>query len=195
MSTSSIDLIRQLARRLDARFWLQIREKDLDGGELFRFAESIQRAMRGTDAHLLINTRADVARCLGPKVGVQLPESGLSVDAARMVLSDEAPIGCSVHDLEGAKRAVDAGADLITLAPIHAVPGKGPGLGLDRLNEVGAALVGHCLVFALGGVVPAVLDDLMGCEIDGVAAIRSVWRNELVNAHAFLLKEAPPGPT
>ncbi len=60
---------------------VQLREKDLPGGELLELASSLLEAIGGR-AKLIVNERADVALAVGAQ-GVQLGEDALPVSAAR----------------------------------------------------------------------------------------------------------------
>ena len=82
---------------------VQVREKDLPGGELLRLTESLLKAIEGS-AKLIVNDRADVAQAAGAS-GVQLGEDGLPVSAARMIAGSGALIGRSVHSVSAAVQA------------------------------------------------------------------------------------------
>jgi thiamine monophosphate synthase len=125
---------------------------------------------------------------------VQLPESGLPLEAVRRYAGTERILGRSVHDLAGAQEAAAQGADIVIAAPVFEVPGKGPALGLNGMKKMHEAIQGRALLFALGGIEQHKLDELSPF-VDGFAAIRSIWRNDLVHAPVFLLDQSPPGPT
>ena len=57
----------------------------------------------------------------------------------------------SCHSWEEAKSAYEGGADWMTYSPIFASPGKGEGIGLDKLNEIAGKI--KCPIVALGGII------------------------------------------
>ena len=129
---------------------------------------------------LMINGRVDVARCFLPSVGVQLPERGLAPDQARKILGGGVTIGASRHTAVDARRAVDVGADLVTLSPIFESPGHGEPLGLDVLTTavelVGRNREADADLYALGGLSAENAKAVWATGVAGIAAIRAAWR-------------------
>jgi thiamine-phosphate pyrophosphorylase len=149
---------------------VQLREKDLGGRELFALAESLVPVCRAAGAKLLVNDRVDVALAVGAD-GVHVPEDGMPVAVARGLLGAGAIVGVSAHSAEGAAARGDA--DLVLLAPIWDVPGKGAPLGVAALREARRGVAG--MLIALGGVTPARAAEARQAGADGVAVIRAVW--------------------
>ena len=146
----------------------QIREKDLDGGPLLRFA----RELAAFGSEVWLNDRVDVALAAGA-AGVQLPEHGLSLADAR-ALGGALQFGCSRHSPAGAIEAARAGADVVQLGPIWSTPSKQgliDPLGTDALElRLGVPLV------AVGGIdSPARARDAVRAGADAVAVIRAAW--------------------
>ncbi|MYC36487.1 MAG: thiamine phosphate synthase, partial [Chloroflexi bacterium] len=146
----------QLAQRVSAAVsggvgLVQLRAKELPGGQLLSLTSELKAAIGGRAA-LIVNERVDVAAAAVAD-GVQLGEEALPVTEARKLLPNGALIGRSVHSVEGAVRAEAAGADVLvvgTMFPTGSHPGvdpAGPGrmrgtyqrcsitlIGLGRLN-------------------------------------------------------------
>lgn len=77
----------------------------------------------------------------------------------------------SAHSLEDAQNAQHLGADMVTLSPIFASPGKGEALGLESLRDTCRAL--SIPVIALGGVTDeAKIEDVRQAGAEGFASIR-----------------------
>src|SRR5262249_42825961 len=100
--------------------WIQIREKDLCGGENLELARSALDSIRGRAPHtrIIINDRVDVALTAGAG-GVHLSENGFSVSDARRLGDRFAHdsgktldflIGVSCHSLSAALGATRDGA-------------------------------------------------------------------------------------
>ena len=194
MSDTALELLRRTAANLGHRFWVMVREKDLDGQALYEFAKAIESCLHGTQAKLLINQRLDVAISLGPKVGVHLPETGLPTAVVRDLVGPHRTIGRSIHDSQGAKLAVDDGVDLLTIAPVFEVAGKGPAIGIQGLKKIRRLIPASTLLFGLGGLDQANCRSIQS-HVDGFAAIRAFWTNNLGPDRDFLLDQSPPGPT
>ena len=121
---------------------VQLREKDLHGAQLLDLAQRVRRAI-GDRALLVINERIDVATAL-PADGAQLGEDAIPVPAARRILGSDMLIGRSVHSVEGAKQALQDGADFLvvgTMFPSRSPPWRGTGRASTGETGNGAMLI------------------------------------------------------
>ena len=139
---------------------VQLREKDLEGGELYRLAAQLRDLTTRYTARLLINDRLDVALAVGAD-GVHLGQTSLPVSTARQLLGPDKLIGVSTHSPDEITAA--QGADFVVFGPVYFTPSKagyGQPQGLARLRQA----VGHSPVpvFAIGGI-----------QADRIAAVRS----------------------
>lgn len=161
------------ARNAGADF-IQVREKDLDGGPLLAFV----RAVMATGVPVIVNDRVDVALAAGA-FGVHLPERGLAIADARALGARF--VGVSRHTLDGVRDALDA--DLIQLGPIWATPGKGEPLGPRMLEDARQILDlagSRAKLVAVGGIeTRARIATARRAGADGVAAIRAAWSGAL----------------
>ena len=155
---------------------VQLRERDLPSDALFALAKNI-REITKSRALLLVNDRVDVALAVGAD-GVQLPESGLPVEAVRRVAWDRLLIGRSVHDVEGAVAAEAEGADLLIAGSVFSTdshPGRLPeGIELlHKLSEhVGVPYLG------IGGVTAENVCAVMEARASGAAVITAVTKSD-----------------
>jgi thiamine-phosphate pyrophosphorylase len=153
---------------------VQLREKDLDGCQLFELAGELRNVTLEFGAKLLINDRVDIAVAVGAD-GVHLGRSSLPVSVARRILGSTRLIGYSAHGLEEARQAEHDGADFITFGPVFATPSKaayGEPLGLERLAEVVRNLA--IPVFALGGVKLLSAGTVLSAGARGIALISAI---------------------
>ena len=168
---------------------VQLREKDLSGRELFRLAERMRKLTEGYGARLLINDRADVAMGVGAD-GVHLGVLSIPPREARRFLGPQAVIGCSAHNAEELREAEMGGADFVTFGPVYPTPSKrpfGPPVGIPALAS--ACRTAGIPVFALGGVGPGNLEEVMRAGSFGIALISGI-----VAAAAALKEYFAPGP-
>jgi thiamine-phosphate pyrophosphorylase len=153
---------------------VQLREKDLAAGQLFELAVELRQLTSEYGAKLLINDRIDVALAVDAD-GVHLGKGGLPVAEARRILGNSRLIGYSAHSTDEAARAQLDGADFVTLGPVYHTPSKAPygePLGLNALTE--AAGVVTIPVFALGGVKPSSVAEVLSAGARGVALISAI---------------------
>ncbi len=130
---------------------VQLREKDLDGGDLLALAEPLVADCHEAGAQLLVNDRIDVALAAGAD-GVVLPSDSFPTEVARRLLGRGATVGRSTHGAEEVERAARAGCDFVLFGPVYATPAKaafGPPQGIERLREASARGIG---TFAVGGL-------------------------------------------
>jgi len=163
------DLARALAAGGDANLALHARGHALSGREAFDLAG---RLTAYPPARLFVNDRLDVALAVRA-AGVQLGRGSLRPEDARRC-DPEWWIGVSVHDLDEAESARDAGADYLLVGPVFATashPDRMP-LGLTRLEEIIALGV---KVIAIGGVTVDRAREVKAAGAWGVAAIRALW--------------------
>jgi thiamine-phosphate pyrophosphorylase len=149
---------------------VQLREKDLPGGELLELARRLLPVCRSAKAPMLVNERVDVAKAARAD-GVHLPARGLPLREVREMLGPGALIGQSCHEPAEVARAAAGGADLALFGPIWATPGKDP-QGVERLRE--AAKGAKLPVFAVGGVTARNAKLALRAGAHGVACIRAV---------------------
>jgi thiamine-phosphate pyrophosphorylase len=151
---------------------VQLRDKDLAGGDLLRMARALEAICGPAGQPLVVNDRLDVAVAAGT-AGAHLPSAGVPPAEARRLLGPRALVGVSCHSAEDVARAQAGGADFATFGPVFETPSKrqyGPPVGLARLAE--AARLGLPL-YGLGGVDAGNAGEVMAVGAHGVAAIRA----------------------
>lgn len=157
---------------------LQIRERDLNGRQLFSLTSRIADIARPHNTRILINDRADIAAaCAG--VGVHITTRSLPVAVVRKTFGDELLIGASTHSMEEARKAADGGANFIVFGPIFATESKqiyGEPVGLEALQQVTRQL--QIPVLALGGIKLSNFKDTLTAGAKGIAAISLFTDND-----------------
>jgi thiamine-phosphate pyrophosphorylase len=152
---------------------IQMREKEMGGGDLVRLTRAVLEAVRGTDCRVVVNGRLDVALAAGAH-GVHLPGDGLPAAQARRLAPPPALLGVSAHTPAEVVAAGQAGADYVFYGPVFATashPGT-VGIGADGLQ---AALdVAQVPVWAIGGIDPVSVAGLGHLSLAGVACIRAL---------------------
>ena len=98
---------------------VQLREKDLEGGELYHLALTLRDLTSRYQAQLLINDRIDVALAVEAD-GIHLGQTSFPVPTARQLLGPGKLIGVSTHSQEEIDAAREA--DFLLFGPVY-VPG------------------------------------------------------------------------
>ena len=173
------DIVSAVGEALEAgaRF-VQLREKDLDGGELLRLARRLRAITRDYGALLIVNDRVDVA-LLAEADGVHLGKNGFSPVDAREALGEERLVGVSTHNVAEALEAQRGGADFITLGPVYPTPSKahyGESVGIRTLKEVAEKVA--IPVYAIGGIKRDKVEEVLKAGASGIAVISAVFASK-----------------
>jgi len=172
---------------------VQLREKEMPGGELLDLALRLKEVTQGR-ALLFVNERVDVALACGAD-GVQLGERALPVAAAQRLSGGELLIGRSVHSLERAIEASEAGADILMIGAIFATashPGTRPA-GVGLIQEIASRV--NLPLIGIGGIEADNAAQVMEAGATGVAVIRSVLAAPDPEKAARAIRQAITGPS
>jgi thiamine-phosphate pyrophosphorylase len=127
--------------------WVQLRERDLAGRDLYELAARVVAAARdaarrrGGTVRVLINRRIDIALAVDAD-GVHLGFDAMPIAPARSLLGAQRLIGVSAHTPDEVRAAAAAGANYAQLAPIFAPlskPLERTPLGIAAIAACGAA--------------------------------------------------------
>ena len=169
---------------------VQLREKDLEGGELYHLAAELRTLTSRYSARLLINDRVDVALAVDAD-GIQLGQTSFPVTTARRLLGRGKLIGVSTHssaEIDAAK-----GADFILFGPIYFTPSKavyGEPQGLDRLRR--AVAQSPVPVIGIGGIKRKQIPEVIATGAHGIGVITAISAApDLVQATRELLNSFP----
>ncbi len=148
---------------------VQVREKDLPGGDLLRMSTEIKEAVAGR-ALLIINERVDVALAVEAD-GVHLGESALPIPVVRRLVGDRMLVGASVHTVDGAVQAEAEGADYLIVGTIFSTSSKPEARprGVGIIRQVRERV--RVPIIAIGGINPGNAGECIAAGADGVAVI------------------------
>lgn len=149
-----------------------LRERELPDAQLAALLGELA-PLRALGLRLLVSRRLDVAAGYGLD-GVHLGADAVPVARARRWLGASALIGYSAHSAEEARAAASAGATYVTASPVYATQSKPGALprGPEWLERVAKDLA--IPVFALGGVTPERVAELLRRGAWGVAAVSAI---------------------
>lgn len=152
---------------------LQLREKDMESGELLSRARQLVSLARslGRATAVIINDRPDIAALAGAD-GVHVGQHDLAPVDARTIMGERAIVGVSTASLDQAHAAVRAGASYCGLGPMFPSSTKpkdvlaGPEYAAAYLADERTAGVPH---LAISGITAANVGTLASAGVRGVA--------------------------
>jgi thiamine-phosphate pyrophosphorylase len=152
---------------------VQLREKDMEAGDLLRVGRPVADACRGAGVSFVVNDRPDVALAL--EAGVHLGQNDLPVAVARRILGG-AVVGISTHsrgEIDGALTASEP-IDYIAVGPVYETPTKPgrPAVGLDLVRY--AAQNVTLPWFAIGGIDSTNLAGVMEAGARRIVVVRAI---------------------
>jgi thiamine-phosphate pyrophosphorylase len=175
---------------------LQLREKDLESGELLNRATQFVRLCRRHNVISIINDRPDIALLSGAD-GVHVGQADLPADEVRKLLGTRKIVGVSTHNLDQARQALLDGADYIGVGPVFKSGTKSRDFlpGLDYARQ--AADWGRIPAVAIAGITGENVDEVLASGIRAIAVTAAVVGCDDPRAAAMALKEklsAQPTP-
>jgi thiamine-phosphate pyrophosphorylase len=169
---------------------LQLREKQLESGELLIRARMFVGLCKKHGVISIINDRPDIA-LLSDADGVHVGQGDLPVSEARKILGSKKIVGVSTHAIDQAKQAVLDGADYIGVGPIFRSSTK----PRDWETIPGTAYAGQIAekikipAIAIAGINRENLDQVIKAGLKAVAVTAAVTASEDVEAAARWFKE------
>jgi len=150
---------------------VQLREKSLDDMSLLDVARRCASTCRRLGVPFIVNDRPDIA-LLADADGVHLGQEDLPVADVRRIVGSDAVIGLSTHSRAQVDAARSSSVDYIGVGPIWATPTK-PGRAAAGLELVRYAAA-HAAVpfFAIGGIAPSTVADVIGAGAKSVSVLR-----------------------
>jgi thiamine-phosphate pyrophosphorylase len=170
----------------------QLRDKDASDDELVAAAERARERCHAAGALFLLNDRPDLAVTCGAD-GVHVGQDDMPVDRARELVGDAALVGLSTHSVQQAQAGCRSGADYVAVGPVHATPTKEgrPAIGVEPIRYAAA----HVEVpwFAIGGIDPETVDDVVRAGARRVVVVRALVEADDPEATARALRASLDG--
>ena len=156
----------------------QLREKGagaLQGQDLLEFAEKCRNLCADYEVPFLINDDVELAIAVDAD-GIHIGQEDMDCGQARTLIGKEKMLGVSVHSLEEAKIAIDAGADYLGMGPVYGTRSKS-----DAKRPAGTAGISEVTsrfpltpVFGIGGITPQNAPAAWQAGACGVAVISAL---------------------
>jgi thiamine-phosphate pyrophosphorylase len=152
---------------------IQLREKDLDAGELLNRTRELVAICRPKGVAVIVNDRPGVA-LLGNADGVHLGQTDLPCTEVRKLVGKQLLIGVSTSNLDQARQALAGGADYCGVGPMFPTTTK------HKPVIVGPAYLKEYLAWgklphlAIGGINDGNINELVSARVKGVAVSSAV---------------------
>lgn len=170
---------------------IQLREKHLTDREYLSRAEQAREVCSRRGALFAVNDRLDAAQMVRADA-VHLGQEDLPAERARRLVGPGMAIGVSTHTIGQARAAVAEGADYLGVGPIFptATKPQEPVAGLDFARQAAAEIEVPC--FALGGITPEDLGQVLAAGMRRIAVSASVIASDDPESAARALRQALP---
>lgn len=152
---------------------LQLREKEMDAGEMLRRARLLAELCHKHSALCVINDRPDIALLSGGD-GVHVGQGDLPALEARKIVGADKLIGVSTHNLEQAQAARRDGADYIGIGPCFVSDTKRRDFvaGLDVVRQVAQDV--SIPAVAIAGITATNVDEVLKTGIRAIAVTAAI---------------------
>lgn len=156
---------------------VQYREKTSDDVVRLTHAQKLCQMCHHYGALFIMNDRVDLALAVEAD-GVHLGQQDVPIALARQQLGPHRLIGRSTTNADEMQRAIAEGADYIGVGPVYETPTKAgkAAAGLDYVQY--AAKNASIPWFAIGGIDPSNLNDVLEAGAQRVAIVRAIMQSE-----------------
>ncbi len=168
---------------------VQLREKEMSDGDLYRLGAAFRERTSAAGALLVVDDRVDVALAIRAD-GVHLGQTDLPIAAARRIAPDLL-LGASAHSLDQAVAAQAAGASYVNIGPIFPTQTKAVAAG--ALGPVAIDAIAPCLrvpFTVMGGIKEYNIGEVLQRGARHVAVVTAVTSAPDVRKAARALRAA-----
>lgn len=178
VTSPSEDLLQIVEAALQGGLTLvQYRDKTADDSVQLEVARQLCQLCHRYEALFIMNDRVDLALAVDAD-GVHLGQQDIPIAFARHLLGAHRLIGRSTTNRDEMQRAIAEGADYIGVGPVYETPtkqGRVPaGLEYVRLAAQNAKIPW----FAIGGIDPSNLNDVLMAGAERIAVVRAIAQAE-----------------
>jgi thiamine-phosphate pyrophosphorylase len=156
---------------------VQYREKTADDSARLSHAQKLRQMCHHYGALFIMNDRVDLALAVDAD-GVHLGQQDVPIALARQLLGPQRLIGRSTTNPDEMQRAIAEGADYIGVGPVYETPTKADkaAAGLEYVQY--AAKHAKIPWFAIGGIDPNNINEVLASGAQRVAIVRAIMQAE-----------------
>jgi len=154
---------------------IQLRDKTLESGELYRIAVALRRITRAANVPLIVNDRLDIALAADAD-GLHVGQDDLPAAVARKLMGPGKLLGVSTETPAEAIQAEKDGADYVGVGPIFEARGTKSDAGAPKGPGMIAPIRGACglPIVAIGGIKAGNARSVREAGADAVAVISDI---------------------
>ncbi|ANU24778.1 thiamine-phosphate diphosphorylase [Planococcus donghaensis] len=156
----------------------QLREKGsgaLTGYALRNFALRCQQVCQNYSVPFIVNDDVELA-CSIDADGVHVGQDDETAFQVRQLIGEEKLLGVSVHSVEEARLAIQAGADYVGMGPVFGTTSKADAKKPAGVEEIKAVKREYpqLPIVGIGGIIPENADQVWRAGVSGVAVISAI---------------------
>ncbi|NEQ69210.1 MAG: thiamine phosphate synthase [Symploca sp. SIO1B1] len=156
---------------------VQYREKTADDTVKISHGQKLRQLCHHYGALFIMNDRVDLALAVDAD-GVHLGQHDVPINLARQLLGPQRLIGRSTTNPDELHSAIAEGADYVGVGPVYDTPTK-PGKAAAGLEYVKYATQNATVPwFAIGGIDPSNLQEVLNAGAQRVAIVRAIMQAE-----------------
>ena len=149
---------------------LQLRDKTGSSATFLALADRLVQRASASDALLIVNDRADIARLSGA-MGVHVGQDDLAVADVRQIAGSAAVVGISTHDEAQIDAALETDATYLAVGPIFGTATKDTGYSARGLDLIRYAANRGKPTVAIGGITLDRVQSVLEAGAAGLAVI------------------------
>lgn len=156
----------------------QLREKgegSLTGSALNDFALCCQKLCQSYKVPFIVNDDIELASSIGAD-GVHVGQDDETAHQVRRLIGEHKLLGVSVHSVDEARAAIQAGADYIGMGPVFGTTSKADAKKPAGVKEIMAVKreFPQLPIVGIGGITPENADQVWKAGVAGVAVISAI---------------------
>lgn len=167
---------------------VQLREKNMLGGQFYEKALKLKQLLNAYNIPLIINDRVDIALAVGAD-GVHVGQKDIPADVVRKMIPRDMILGVSAATVFDAEAAIRAGADYLGVGAIFPTGSKSDAKEIEKemLKEI--VSLSQIPVVAIGGISTNNVYKLADTGIAGVSVISAILHHPNPQGQATTLRK------
>lgn len=167
---------------------IQLREKNITTEEFLSIARKIKQITDKYDIPLIINDNVEIALKIDAS-GVHLGQNDMNIIKAREILGNDKIIGLSISSIKELQNSLNYPVDYYGVGPIYNTISKSDAnepIGLETLIKIRKLTAKP--IIAIGGIDEYNAKNIFNNQIDGIAIISNILKNNEIKKNTQKLK-------
>lgn len=167
---------------------VQLREKNIDNESFIKLAQKVKQVCHKYKVPFIINDNLEVALAVDSD-GIHIGQDDLPVNLVRQKIGPNKILGVSVHNLDEAIAAKNAGANYLGAGAMFSTTTKNntTNLSIEKLQTITTNV--NIPVVAIGGISYDNCLSLKNCNLSGIAVVSAIMAAANISEAASKLKK------